>query len=126
MAARLEDEASGGLARLGELGISGDRLVTFLSNSVAARLDDEAFWAGLARLGELGISGDGVTFMSTRWRRGWRTRRSGQGWRGWVSLASRGGWCVPSDSVAARLDDEAFWARAGAAGASLASRATGW
>ena len=36
-----------------------------MSNSVAARLEDKAFWAGLARLGELGISGDGlVTFMS--------------------------------------------------------------
>ena len=66
MAARLDDEAFwAGLARLGELGISGDRLVTFMSNSVAARLDYEAFWAGLARLGELGISGDRlVTFMS--------------------------------------------------------------
>merc|ERR1740124_1174447 len=54
-----------GAARLGELGISGDGLVRFMSGSVAARLEDEAFWAGLARLGELGISGDGlVRFMS--------------------------------------------------------------
>ena len=37
-----------------------------MSCSVAARLEDEAFWAGLARLREeFGISGDGlVTFMS--------------------------------------------------------------
>ena len=48
-----------------EFGVSGDRLATFMSNSVAARLEDETFWAGLARLGELGIAGDGlVTFMS--------------------------------------------------------------
>ena len=48
-----------------DFGISGDGLVTFMSNSVAARLEDEAFWAGLARLDELGISGDGlVSFMS--------------------------------------------------------------
>ena len=55
-----------GILRLREeFGISGDGLVTFMSDSVAARLEDEAFWAGLARLGELGISGDGlVTFMS--------------------------------------------------------------
>ena len=48
-----------------EFGISGDGLVTLMSGSVAARLEDEAFWAGLARLGELGIAGDGlVSFMS--------------------------------------------------------------
>ena len=48
-----------------EFGVSGNGLATFISVSVAARLDDEAFWAGLARLGELGISGDRlVTFMS--------------------------------------------------------------
>ena len=48
-----------------EFGVSGDGLATFISDSVAARLEDEAFWAGLARLGELGIAGDRlVTFMS--------------------------------------------------------------
>ena len=46
-----------------EFGVSGDRLVTFISGSVAARLEDEAFWAGLARLGELGISGDGLAAL---------------------------------------------------------------
>ena len=37
-----------------------------MSGSVAARLEDEAFWAGLARLrDEFGIAGDGlVTFMN--------------------------------------------------------------
>ena len=37
-----------------------------MSGSVAARLEDEAFWAGLARLrDEFGIAGDGlVKFMS--------------------------------------------------------------
>merc|ERR1740139_65524 len=48
-----------------EFGITGDGLVTFMSGSVAARLEDEAFWAGLTRLGELGIAGAGlVAFMS--------------------------------------------------------------
>ena len=83
VAARLEDEAFwAGLTRLGELGITGDGLVTFMSGSVAARLEDEAFWAGLARLGELGITGDGLVSFTVRrtvWRRGWGTRRSGQG-----------------------------------------------
>ena len=55
-----------GIQRLSDkFGISGDGLVTFMSGSVAARLEDEAFWAGLTRLGEFGISGDDlVTFMS--------------------------------------------------------------
>ena len=48
-----------------EFGITGDGLVTFMNDGVAARLEDEAFWAGLTRLGELGITGDKlVTFMS--------------------------------------------------------------
>ena len=81
--------------RLGELGISGDGLVTFMNDGVAARLGDDAFWAGLARLGELGISGDGlVSFMSgSVAARLERTRRSGQAWRGWASSVSRAtGW----------------------------------
>ena len=48
---------------------------------MAARLDDEAFWAGLARLGE-----------------------------GAWHLGRRAGDVHEHDSVAARLDDEAFWA----------------
>ena len=50
-----------------------------MSGSVAARLDDEAFWSSLNRLQyDFGISGERLaTFMS--------------------------------NSVAARLDDEAFW-----------------
>merc|ERR1711879_301500 len=49
-----------------ECGITGDSLVTFMSNSVASRLGDETFWAALKRLKEeCGISGDSlVTFMS--------------------------------------------------------------
>ena len=90
VAARLEDEAFfAGLARLGkEFGIAGDGLVSFMSDGVAARLEDKAFWAGRPA-GRVRHAGDGlVTFMTTRSRRGWRTRRSGLGWRGWASSAS--------------------------------------
>ena len=51
-----------------EFSISGGgKLVTFMSDSVAARLGDESFWAALARLrDEYGISGvQLVTFMSS-------------------------------------------------------------
>jgi len=49
-----------------DFGISGKELATFMSESVAARLDDEKFWSGLQRLqNEFGISGkDLVAFMS--------------------------------------------------------------
>eukprot|EP00964_Phaeocystis_antarctica_P070968 scaffold43238_cov66-Phaeocystis_antarctica.AAC.1 len=51
VATRLEDEAFwAGLARLDEFGISGDKLVTFISNAVAARLDNDDFMDGLSSL----------------------------------------------------------------------------
>ena len=39
-----------GMARLGELGIAGDGLVSFVSGSVAARLDNRDFMDGLSSL----------------------------------------------------------------------------
>merc|ERR1712048_1031549 len=49
-----------------DFGISGKSLVTFMSGSVAARLDDEKFWKSLQRLGDdFGISGTNlVNLMS--------------------------------------------------------------
>ena len=95
-----------------EFGVSGDGLATFISGSVAARLDDEAFWAGLARLGELGISGDGlVTFMSD----GVAARLEDEAfWAGLARLrdefgiAGDGLVTFMSNSVAARLDNRDF------------------
>ena len=51
VAARLEDEVLwAGLTRLGEFGISGDRLATFMSNAVVARLNCHDFMKGLSSL----------------------------------------------------------------------------
>ena len=45
-----------GLLRVGDFGISGDGLVTFMSNSVASRLGDDELWVGISRrVGEFGI-----------------------------------------------------------------------
>ena len=96
-----------------EFDISGDGLIKFMSNSVAARLNDEAFWAGLTRLGGFGIVGPRlVTFMSNSvaarledeafWER--LTRLGDFGIVG-PKLAT-----FMSESVAVRLCDQAFWA----------------
>jgi hypothetical protein len=85
-----------------------------MSDSVAARLDDEAFWAGLTRLGEHGISGDGlIRFMSNSVA----ARLDDEAfWAGLTRLdqdlgiSGDGLIRFMSTSVAARLDDEAFWA----------------
>ena len=103
-----------GIQRLREeFGISGDGLITFWGNgSVAARLEDKAFWAGLARLSKLGISGDGlITFMSD----GVAARLGDEAF--WARLSLLGDFGISGDrlvtfmsgSVAARLEDEAFW-----------------
>ena len=114
MAARLGDEAFwAGLTRLGVFGISGDRLISFMSGSVAARLGDEAFWAGLTRLGELGISGDGlVTFMSgsVAARLEDEAFWAGLTRLGELGISGNGLVSFMHDGVAARLGDEAFWA----------------
>ena len=98
-----------------EFGVSGDRLVTFMSDGVAARLEDEAFWSGLARLREaLGIKGERlVTFMSD----GVAARLEDEAfWAGLdrlgeeFGIAGDGLATFMSGSVAARLEDEAFWA----------------
>ena len=94
-----------------EFGVSGDRLVTFMSDGVEARLEDEAFWAGLARLGELGITGDGlVTFV----RESVAARLEDEAF--WAGLARLGEFGIAGDglvtfmsnSVAARLDNRDF------------------
>ena len=49
VSARIEDEKFwAALSRLGKLGISGGRLVTFMSGSVAAGMEDETLWAVLS------------------------------------------------------------------------------
>ena len=93
------------------LGIAGDGLVKFMSGSVAARLEDEAFWAGLARLGELGISGDGlVTFMSgsVAARLEDEAFWAGLARLGELGIAGDGLVTFMSGSVAARLDNRDF------------------
>jgi hypothetical protein len=104
-----------GIRRLrDEFGITGDGQVKFWGKgSVAARLEDEAFWAGLTRLGKHGISGDWlVTFMSDSVA----ARLDDEAF--WAGLTRLGEHGISGDglitfmsgSVAARLDDEAFWA----------------
>merc|ERR1719469_848653 len=112
VAARLEDEAFwAGLTRLGELGITGNGLVTFMNDGVAARLEDEAFWAGLTRLGELGITGDGLaTFMSgsVAARLEDEAFFAGLTRLGELGITGDGLVSFMSDSVAARLDNHDF------------------
>ena len=69
-----------GIRRLHAMGIRGKKLATLLSDSVAARLGEDVFWAGLVRLrGEFGITSNMLpTFLS--------------------------------GSVAARLGEDVFWA----------------
>ena len=95
-----------------EYGISNDGLVTFMGNSVAARLDDKAFWAGLSRLNEFGISGDRlVAFMSNSVA----VRLDDDDF--WAGLSRLGEFNITGDglvtfmtgSVATRLGDEEFW-----------------
>ena len=96
-----------------EFGISGDGLIKFMSNSVVARLEDEAFWERLTRLGDFGIVGPKLaTFMSESvavrlcdqafWAGLRRLHELGISGDGLVTFMSNG--------VAARLEDEAFWA----------------
>ena len=102
-----------GIRRLrDEFGITGDGQVKFWGKgSVAARLEDEAFWAGLTRLGKHGISGDWlVTFMSDSVA----ARLDDEAF--WAGLARLDEFGISgselvtfmSTSVAARLDNDDF------------------
>ena len=94
-----------------EFGITGDGLVTFMSDSVAARLENEAFWAGLTRLGELGITGDGlVSFMhdGVAARLGDAAFWAGLARLGELGITGDGLVSFMSGSVAARLDNHDF------------------